>query len=52
MTRFDSNLGLPNVREMSGKLKFFKGQGIVREFCELSGNFGNIGKCQGIVREF
>ena len=40
--------GLPRVRE----IEFFQGQGIVREFCELSGNFGNMGKCQGIVREF
>ena len=24
----------------------------VREFCELSGKFENIGKCQGITREF
>ena len=44
--------GLPRVREKSGKLKFFQGQGIVREFCKLSGKFGNIVKCQGIVREF
>ena len=44
--------GLPRVREKSGKLKFFQGQGIVREFCKLSGNFGNTVKCQGIVREF
>ena len=34
------------------KLKFFQGQGIVREFCNLSGKIGNIVKCQGIVREF
>ena len=44
--------GLPHVREKSGKLKFFQGQGIVREFCKLSGKFGNTVKCQGIVREF
>ena len=44
--------GLPRVREKSGKLKFFQGQGIVREFCKLSGKFGNTVKCQGIVREF
>ena len=43
--------GLPHVREKSGKLKFFQGQGIVREFCKLSGKFGNTVKCQGIVRE-
>ena len=45
-------LGLPRVREKSGKLKFFQGQGIVREFCKLSGKYGNTVKCQGIVREF
>ena len=44
--------GLPRVREKSGKLNFFQGQGIVREFCKLSGKLGNIVKCQGIVREF
>ena len=43
---------LPRVREKSGKLKFFQGQGIVRGFCKLSGKLGNIVKCQGIVREF
>ena len=31
---------------------FFQGQGIVREFCEPSGKFENIGKCQRIIREF
>ena len=30
--------GLPRVREKSGKLKFFQGQGLVREFCEPSQN--------------
>ena len=44
--------GLPRVREKSGKLKFFQGQGIVRQFCKLSGKLRNIVKCQGIVREF
>ena len=29
-----------------------QGQGIVREFCEPSGKFENIGKCQGIIRKF
>ena len=43
--------GLPRVREKSGKLKFFQGQGIVREFSEPSRKFENIGKCQGIIRE-
>ena len=36
----------------SGKFNFFQGQGIVREFCKLSGKFGLVGKCQGIDREF
>ena len=40
--------GLPRVKEKSGKLKFFQGQGIVREFCKLSGKFGKTVKCQGI----
>ena len=31
--------GLPRVREKSGKLKIFQGQGIVREFSKLSVNF-------------
>ena len=44
--------GLPRVREKSGKLNFFQGQGIVREFCKLSGKLRNIVKCQVIVREF
>ena len=34
----------------SGKFKFFQGQGIVREFCKLSGKFGIFGKCQGILK--
>ena len=29
--------GVIRVREMSGKFKFFQGQGIVREFCVVSG---------------
>ena len=29
---FGISTGLPRVREKSGKLKFFQGQGIVREF--------------------
>ena len=44
--------GLPRIREKSGKLNFFQGQGIVREYCEPSGKFENIGKCQEIIREF
>ena len=31
---------------------FYQGQGIVRELGEPSGKFENIGKCQGIMREF
>ena len=30
---------LPCVREKSGNFNFFQGQGIVREFCKLSGKF-------------
>ena len=44
--------GLPRVREKLVKLKFFQGQGIVREFYNLSGKLRNIVKCQGIVMEF
>ena len=40
------------VREMSGKFKFFQGQGIVREFYVVSGKNECILKCQGNVREF
>ena len=32
-------LGLPRVREKSGKILFFQGQGIVREFEKMSGKF-------------
>ena len=42
--------GLPRVREKSGKLKFFQGQDVVREFCKLSGKIGNTVKCQGILK--
>ena len=34
---------------MSGKLKFFQGQGIVREFCDVSGKNEILQKCQGIL---
>ena len=44
--------GFIRVREMSGKLKIFQGQGIVREFHNLSGNIEFLLKCQGNVREF
>ena len=40
------------VREMSGKFKIFQGQGIVREFHNLSGKIEFLLKCQGDVREF
>ena len=44
--------GFIRVREMSGKLKFFQGQGIVREFHNMSGKIEFLLKCQGNVREF
>ena len=37
---------------MSGELKFFQGQGIVREFYDLSGKNEILSKCQGNIREF
>ena len=37
---------------MSGKFKFFQGQGIVREFCDVSGKNEIMQKCQGYVGEF
>ena len=37
---------------MSGKFKFFQGQGIVREFYVVSGKNEGFLKCQGNVREF
>ena len=37
---------------MSGKFKFFQGQGIVREFYVVSGKIECLLKCQGNVREF
>ena len=37
---------------MSGKFKFFQGQGIVREFYAVSGKNECLLKCQGNVREF
>ena len=36
---------------MSGKFKFFQGQGIVREFYVVSGKNELLIKCQGNVRE-
>ena len=44
--------GFIRVREMSGKFKFFQGQGIVREFYVVSGKNECLLKCQGNVREF
>ena len=46
------NSGFIRVREMSGKFKFFQGQGIVREFYVVSGKNEFLLKCQGNVREF
>ena len=43
--------GFIRVREMSGKFKNFQGQGIVREFHNLSGKIEFLLKCQGNVRE-
>ena len=37
---------------MSGKFIFFQGQGIVREFCDVSEKNEILQKCQGNVREF
>ena len=44
--------GLIHVREMSGKFGFFQGQGIVREFCDVSGKNEILQKYQGNVREY
>ena len=44
--------GFIRVREMSGKFKIFQGQGIIREFHNLSGKIEFLLKCQGNVREF
>ena len=37
---------------MSGKFKIFQGQGIIREFCDVSGKneiLQNVRECQGIL---
>ena len=47
-----SESGFIRVREMSGKFKFFQGQGIVREFYAVSVKNEVLLKCQGNVREF
>ena len=52
MQKLNCNSGLPHTMEKSGKLKFFQGQGIVREFCKVSGKLENFGKSRGIVRAF
>ena len=46
---FRSQAGFIRVREMSGKFKIFQGQGIVREFHNLSRKIEFFGKCQGIL---
>ena len=46
------DVGFIRVREMSGKFKFFQGQGIVREFYVVSVKNRYLLKCQGNVREF
>ena len=51
MTRWACT-GFIRVREMSGRFKFFQGQGIVREFYVVSGKNECLLKCQGNVREF
>ena len=50
--RFPTMSGFIRVREMSGKFKFFQGQGIVRESYAVSGKNEYLLKCQGNVREF
>ena len=42
--------GFIHVREMSGKLKNFQGQGIVREFYVVSVKNEVLLKCQGILQ--
>ena len=44
--------GFIRVREMSGKFKFFQGQGIVREFYVVSVKNRYLQRCRGNVREF
>ena len=50
--KMPDSTGFIRVREMSGKFKIFQGQGIVREFHNLSGKIEFLLKCQGDVREF
>ena len=51
LCRINKYSGFIRVREMSRKLKNFQGQGIVREFHNLSGKIEFLLKCQGDVRE-
>ena len=44
--------GLPPSEKNIWKMKFFPGQGKVREFCGWSGKFKNDLESQGKVREF
>ena len=46
------NAGLPWSGKNIWKMKFFPGQGKVREFCERSGKFRKDLESQGKVREF
>ena len=52
LVSYDQKSGFIRVREMSGKFKFFQGQGIVREFYDVSVKNGYLLKYQGNVREF
>ena len=47
-----SKPGLPQSGENIWKMKFFPGQGKVREFCGWSGKFRKDLESQGKVREF
>ena len=44
--------GFIAVREMSGRNKFYQGQGIVREFYQVSGKFCHLTKLMKNVMEF
>ena len=46
------NAGLPQSGKNIWKMKFFPGQGKVREFCGWSGKFRKDLESQGKVREF
>lgn len=52
-TSLENIAGCPRLGKKSGKNIFFQGQGIVREFLNLSGNFGicqKSGKSQRIMK--